>query len=64
MFVEMALHEAESLFEQGKSEGPVNKDRLGKLKVFIDKEPEMILYSFLIEKGKLAGKRIYIGGNK
>lgn len=56
---------AEELIQQGLDEGDVVLSERGfTLRIFIDRKPELVLFSAKGVEGPLAGHTVYVGGNK
>lgn len=57
---------AEELIQQGLTEGEVvlTEGRSGTLRIFIDRKPDLVLFSAQGVEGPMAGHTVYVGGSK
>lgn len=65
-FVKMVCDKATQLLEEGKDNGTVNDVIFGNLLLFIDREPNRILFviPYDLLPDNLKGKKIFIGTHK
>lgn len=63
--IELAIKKALELVKDGKQEGYLKEDILGKLSVYIDNKPNAVLFTIDGNDAcpELFGKMIYVGGN-